>query len=105
MKNTITIIIVAVLALGGGYFLGGSGNVSESKLQDSVDMMKEQSANIKKMAEIMKSSGLSMQEMGMKYSDDGLVADGKDLQAIGEKYIQENIKAAGSNESMKKAME
>ncbi|MDO8504282.1 MAG: hypothetical protein Q7S36_00315 [Candidatus Liptonbacteria bacterium] len=104
MKNII-IAIVAVVALGGGYFIGSSGNTNESKLQDSVAMMKEQSVSIQKMAEMMKSSGLSVQEAGMKYNDEVLVAEGKDLQAVGEKYAKENAKATEDSNSMKKIME
>ena len=67
-------------------------------------MMKEQSSSIQKMAEMMKSSGLVMQEMGTKYNDDEAISKGKDLQMIGEKYMVENAKATEKDASMKESM-
>lgn len=110
MKTTTLIIsIVISLVIGGsiGYFSGKSTNdngAQTKKLQDSVTMMKEQSLSIKKMAEMMKSSGLVMQEMGTKYKDDEAISKGKDLQMIGEKYIVENAKATEKDASMKESM-
>lgn len=104
MKNVIIISAVAVIALGAGYFIGGMGSVSENKLQESVAMMKEQSANIGKLAEMMKSDGVMMQESGVKYKDEDMVNQGKDLQAVGEKYLKENAKAVEGTASMKQIM-
>ena len=67
-------------------------------------MMKEQSANIQKMAELMKSNGLSMQEMGMKYKDDEAVSGGKDLEMMGDKYMKANTKAIEGNGTMNTMM-
>ena len=53
----------------------------------------------------MVSIGLTVQEMGMKYKDDELVSKGKDLEATGKKYIEENAKAEEKDPSMKKSMD
>ncbi len=110
MKATTIIGIVIALILGGvgGYvFSKGSSNPGEpdKKLQDSIAMMKEQSSNIRKMGEMMKSSGVAVQEMGMKYKDDAAVNLGKDLEVFGNKYLQADAKASGSDTTMKKVME
>jgi F420-0:gamma-glutamyl ligase-like protein len=111
MKTT-TIIIGALIALivGGatGYAFGRAGindDTQTKKLQDSVVMMKEQSANIRKMGEMMKSAGVVMQELGMKYKDEEVIAKGKDLEVVGGKYIAEDTKATESSNSMKETME
>lgn len=93
MKNTIIVIVLVVLAGAGGYFAGSSGNMSgvdTKKLEDSMTMMKEQSVAIEKMGELMKTSGVMMQELGAKYMDEGLVMNGKDMMIIGEKYMKDN---------------
>lgn len=106
MKNIIIIIIVAVVAGGIGYAFGGSsGGMQDKKLQESITMMKEQSGNIQKMAEMMKSNGVVMQELGMKYKDETAIEKGKDLQAVGEKYVKENEKATTGDASMKNIMD
>ncbi|MDP3764029.1 MAG: hypothetical protein Q8Q95_00195 [bacterium] len=106
MKNVIIIIIIAVVAGGIGYTIRGSnGGMQDKKLQDSISMMKEQSGSIQKMAEMMKTSGTVMQEMGMKYKDETAIEKGKDLQAVGEKYVKENEKATESSASMKDIMD
>ncbi len=111
MKNIILVfgIIIALIIGGGGGYLFGKGandNGAQTKeLQDSIAMMKEQSTKIQKMGEMMKSGGIMMQEMGMKYNDDVAVSNGKDLEAIGGKYIEENVKATEKDTSMKKSME
>ncbi|MEK7606750.1 MAG: hypothetical protein AAB444_00940 [Patescibacteria group bacterium] len=110
MKTTTLIIsIVISLVIGGsiGYFSGKSTNDNgdqTKKLQDSVTMMKEQSSSIQKMAEMMKSSGLVMQEVGIKYKDDEAISEGKDLQMIGEKYMGANTKATENSGTMKNLM-
>ncbi|MEK7629422.1 MAG: hypothetical protein AAB394_02750, partial [Patescibacteria group bacterium] len=71
----------------------------------SITMMKEQSVSIQKMAEMMKSGGVTMQELGMKYKDESAVEKGKDMQAIGEKYVKENEKATEGSASMKDIMD
>ncbi|MEK7564826.1 MAG: hypothetical protein AAB501_01145 [Patescibacteria group bacterium] len=71
----------------------------------SITMMKEQSVSIQKMAEMMKSGGVTMQELGMKYKDENAVEKGKDLQAVGEKYVKENEKATEDSASMKQIMD
>lgn len=97
LTNTITnnmnkIIIAALVALiigsGGGYIAAKSTvdtQKSDKELADAVSMMNEQSASIRQMSDMMKSGGMLMQEVGMKYKDDTLVAQGKDMAAIGEK--------------------
>lgn len=108
MKTTIISVLVALIIGGGvGYFSGNGmdGNVAEAKkLQDAIAMMKEQSSNILKMGEMMKSSGLVVQEMGMKYKDEELTATGKDLEAVAKKYIEENAKATEKDPTMKNSM-
>jgi hypothetical protein len=110
MKTSIAIIgIIVALAVGvgAGYSLGKSMNNADTakakELQDSITMMKDQAASIKKMAELMKSGGASLQEIGMKYMDDAAVAKGQDLATVGEKYVKENEKAATGN-TMNKMM-
>ncbi|MDP3800181.1 MAG: hypothetical protein Q8Q90_02040 [bacterium] len=106
MKNIIIIIIVAVVAGGIGYAFGGSsGDMQDKKLQESITMMKEQSGNIQKMAEMMKTSGTIMQELGMKYKDETAIEKGKDLQIVGEKYVKENENATEGSASMKNIMD
>ena len=110
MKTTILAIsIVISLIIGGsvGYFSGkgiNDNSVQTKKLQDSITMMKEQSSSIQKMAEMMKSSGLVMQEIGTKYKDDEAISKGKDLQMIGEKYMVENAKATEKDAYMEESM-
>lgn len=106
MKN-LTLIIGIVVALivgaGVGYSFGmgsNDGGAEAKKLQDATTMMKEQSANIKEMADIMTSGGAVLQEMGMKFKDDAAVVKGKDLEAVGKKYVEENAKAAEKDSSM-----
>lgn len=97
------VIIAGMIALiiggGGGFFVGQSSvdtQKNDKQLQDSVVMMKDQAKSIEQMSSMMKSGGAMMQEMGMKYKDDVLVQQGKDMQAIGEK--NQNSNAARSNE-------
>lgn len=108
MKTTVIGVVVALIIGGGvGYSAGKSMNnnsVQTKELQDSVTMMKEQSANIQKMAELMKTSGVAMQEMGMTYKDDGAVSNGKDLEMMGDKYMKENTKAVEGSGTMKTMM-
>ncbi len=108
MKIFISILITLIIGGGTGYVLGKGMNDSGSeakKLQDSITMMKTQSLSIQKMGEMMQSSGLVMQAIGMKYKDDEAISKGKDLEAVGEKYIKENTKAVEEDTSMKKSME
>lgn len=110
MKTTILVIgIVTSLIIGGsvGYFFGKNVNDNTEqtkKLQDSVTMMKEQSSSIQKMAEIMKSGGIFMQEHGTKHKDDETISRGKDMEMIGIKYAEENVKAIEEDTFMKESM-
>src|SRR3989338_8052969 len=110
MKTTtlvIGIIIALVIGVGAGYSFGSGSNNNggeNKELQDSITMMKEQSATIKKMAEVMKTSGTMMQTMGMTYKNDEAVSTGKDLEMMGEKYMGENEKASESTGVMKNMM-
>ena len=110
MKTTTLVIsIVVSLIIGGsvGYFSGKSANDNSDqtkKLQDSITMMKEQSSSIQKMAEMMKSSGLVMQEMGMEYKDDEAVSKGRDLEIVGEKYLKDTTTTSGSSNTMEQMM-
>ena len=92
MKTTLIIGVVLALVIGGGigYVSGKSGNdmsAHTKELEDSVTMMKEQTANMQTMAGMMKSGGVKMQEMGMQYKDDVAVSKGKDMEAMGAKYM------------------
>ncbi|MEK7576327.1 MAG: hypothetical protein AAB482_01395 [Patescibacteria group bacterium] len=104
MKNIALIVVVAVIGIAVGYFIGSSNGMNDKKLEDSIAMMKEQSMSIQKMAEMIKSSGMVMQGMGMKYKDDTVVAQGKDFEAFGDKYSKENAKAIEKDASMKQIM-
>ena len=93
MKTTLIIGVVVALIIGGGigYAMGKGAqdhSVQTKELQDSITMMNEQSANMQKMAVMMKSGGVFMQEMGLKYKDDDAVSKGKDLEAIGDTYMK-----------------
>ncbi|MEK7507807.1 MAG: hypothetical protein AAB602_01860 [Patescibacteria group bacterium] len=103
----IGIVIALVIGVGVGYSFGKSANDNGDKtqeLQDSITMMNEQSASIRKMADMMKSGGAAMQEMGMKYKDDAAVSYGKDLKTIGEKYMKEDAEASGGSGYMRDMM-
>lgn len=108
MKTTIIGILIALIIGGGtGYSFGksmSSGGTEYKKLQDAITMMKEQSTSIKKMAEMMKSGGIALQELGTMYKDDSAVSKGKDLEAVGQKYVEENTKAIEKDSSMQKSM-
>jgi len=97
MKSILGIVGALIIGVGGGYVTGkGTVDTQEGakKLQEVTSMMNEQSTSIKQMGEMMKATGLSIQGMGMKYKDDTLVSEGKDLQAVGERYLKEdNTKA------------
>lgn len=110
MKNStlvIGIVIALIVGTGAGYVFGKGSNDNNGdakKLQDATTMMREQSANIKEMADMMTSGGVALQEMGMKAKDDAAVATGKDLEAVGKKYVEENAKAVEKDSSMKGSM-
>jgi hypothetical protein len=108
-KITLVLIIATTFIIGGGvgYFSGNSmknDDAQNKKLRDSVTMMKEQESAIKKMGEMMQSGGAMMQEMGTKYSDNGALSKGKDLQMLGEKYLKDTTTKAASDDSMKGMM-
>lgn len=108
MKRTVIGIVIALIIGGGIGYSAGKGmnnNGAQTKeLQDSVTMMKEQSVNIQKMAELMKSSGVAMQQMGMTYKDDSAVSGGKDLEMMGDKYMKANVKASTGSGAMNTIM-
>jgi|CXWL01.1.fsa_nt_gi hypothetical protein len=106
MKSILGIVAALVIGAGGGYVTGKGADNSQTdvkKLQDVTSMMNEQSTSIKQMGEMMKTTGLSIQDVGMKYKDDALVAEGKDLQVVGEKYLKENTTKAAEG-GMKQMM-
>lgn len=100
MKTQITGIAIALIVGGiGGYLVGGSGTNSDDyakREKESIVMMKDQAATIKKMAEIMKTGGTMMQTMGMQYKNEEAVTTGKDLEMMGSKYIS-TASTTGSN--------
>ncbi|OGH92592.1 MAG: hypothetical protein A2534_02580 [Candidatus Magasanikbacteria bacterium RIFOXYD2_FULL_39_9] len=107
--TTFTIGIIIALAVGGGIGYSSGKNINNNsaqtkELQDSIAMMKEQSASIQTMATMMKTGGSMMQEMGMELKNDGAVSKGKDMEMMGEKYMKENIKASESSGTMKNMM-
>ena len=109
MNTTITTVLAALI-IGGvaGYFAGNgaTANSSDAKaLQESVVMMKEQSASIQEMAQLMQSSGTLLQDMGMKYSDESAVNKGKDLSAVGTKYMKVEEDASAESEMMGEIMQ
>ena len=73
-------------------------------MYEALGMMKEQSLIIQKMGDMMISSGLSMQEHGIEHKDDELTIGGKDLVAVGKKYMEENAKSIEKDPSMKENM-
>ena len=56
------------------------------------------------MAEIIKTGGIKMQEIGMELKNDDAISKGKDIEMMGEKYIKENIKAVESSGTMNSMM-
>ena len=110
MNNSITIIsilIALVLGGGGGYMAGKqASNVgfTAKDMQDAIVMMKGQSAGIEKMAAMMKSSGIMMEERGTTYKDDEMVMKGKDLEVIADKYMKDNATQSGGSNSMEQMM-
>ncbi len=103
MKTNQILSIAIALIIGGvgGYFMGGSINSTSAdtyvkKEQESIVMMKDQAATIKKMAEIMKTSGVMMQTVGMQYKNDEATITGKDLEMMGIKYMS-TASTTGSN--------
>ena len=100
----ISILVALIIGTGAGFVLGkvgGSGGADTKKLQSAISMMKEQSSIIQKMGDMMISSGLSMQEHGVEHKDDELKIGGKDLVAVGKKYMEENVKLEKEDASMK----
>ncbi len=100
-KNTIIVIVLTFIVAGGlGYSVGmnSEGMTTSAKdIEESIAMMKDQAVSIEQMGEMMKLSGVMMQEFGVKYNDDMMMSKGKDLEAVGEKYMQEN--AGNKNDS------
>lgn len=107
-SNTLVAILITLLIAGvGGYMLGKSatGNAADTKVSDdSISMMREQSASIKTMGEMMKVNGLMMQEAGVKYKDEIMMSAGKDMEMVSGRYMTENMKANTASDSMKKMM-
>jgi len=107
-STIIGIIFALVIGGGAGYLAGksGSNNDAQTKaLQESVAMMKDQTAHIQEMAQIMQSGGTSLQEMGMKYNDNDAVSKAKDMMAIGAKYGKADTNAAANSGTMGKMMQ
>lgn len=97
------IIIALIIGVGAGYSFGkgiNDNSVNSKELQDSVTMMNEQAVTIQKMAEMMKSSGTMMREVGARYNENEAVMKGKDLEVMGEKYMMEVMKSAESHSLM-----
>jgi hypothetical protein len=109
MKTTIIAVVISLIVGGSvGYFSGKGPAVNADqtkKLQDSIVMMKEQSSSIKTMAEMMKSNGLALQQTATKYKDEEIMSMGKDMEMIGVKYMEENVKATTNTGSMKNIMD
>ena len=79
-------------------------DIDDKDKQSSIEMMKEQSAHIQEMGKMMQSNSKFMQEMAGKYKDDMMMSNGKDLGAIGEKYMRADTDATQGDDSMKKMM-
>lgn len=110
MKNTIIVIVATLIIAGGGGYVYGKGATApvdvtaDKDKQASIEMMKKQSASIKQMGELMKSSGVMMQELGAKYKDDMMMSKGKDLEAVAGEHMGEDDEATAKDESMNKMM-
>src|SRR3989338_8632957 len=102
MNNTIIAIVVTLIVAGGGGYVAGKStadtSTSAKERQDSITMMKNQSASIRQIGEMMKSSGAALQELSVKYKDEMMMSRGKDLEAFGEKYMRDDSEAARSND-------
>ena len=118
MNTIATIGVTAIFALviggGVGYSMNkGAGDVGMTKkqVQDSIVMMKGQSAAIETMSKMMIDAGTMMEEKsmmnkkaGMMMNDDAMMMKGKDLKALGEKYMADNKAMSESSDEMKKTM-
>ncbi len=103
MKNTILVVLVLVVVVG-GYWLGKSSiGMDIDENQDAIVMMKKQSVSIREMSDLMQSSGMMMQELGVKYRNDIMISKGKDLEVVGKKHMNENASASDSD-AMKQMM-
>ena len=103
----LSVIISLAIGFGTGYSLQKNSidnGAKDQELQDSITMMKEQSGAIQKMSGMMKTSGVMMQEMGMKYKDEDLGNTGKDMEMMGEKYMQDQNLNSGTGASMNHMM-
>jgi hypothetical protein len=86
-KLIIGLIVGATLGGFGGFTVGQSSGVGMSKndVAETEEMMKTAEATMDTMGKQMLSSGAIMQELGMKYNDQTLISNGKDLVILGEK--------------------
>lgn len=106
-KTMIAVVLTLLIAGSGGYMLGKSSSdmdINDKDTQSSIEMMKEQSAHIQEMGKMMQSNSKFMQEMATKYKDATMMSNGKDLGAIGEKYMRLDVDATKSSDSMKNMM-
>ena len=112
----VTAAITLIIGAGAGYALN-MGKASEDvgmtkkQVQDSIVMMRGQSAAIETMSKMMIDAGTMMQEKsmmnksaGMMMHDDAMMQKGKDLKVLGEKYMADNKAMSESSDEMKKTM-
>ena len=109
MNNNTIIAVVATFVIAGGigYTTGKSSvnvGVLTKEREDSIVMMKKQASDIKQMSEMMKSTGLTMQELGGRYKDDMMMSKGKDMEMLGQKYMSDNADATRVNGAMNQMM-
>lgn len=109
-KTIIAIIITIIIAGSGGYMFGKSSMDTDptaltKEREEAISMMRRQSLSVKQMGTMMQLNGKTMQEMAEKYKDATMMSTGKDLEAVGAKYMQEDATAQRSgtmNQMMQK---
>lgn len=106
-KATIVGILIAlVLGAGGGYAAAkgsSNGDVDMAKYTNAVSMMNSQAKSAEEMGRMMLMSSSIMQESGAKYKDDSLVQQGKDMQAVAQRHMQES-QSQSSGDDMRDMM-
>ena len=118
MNSTTIVTAVIAILIGAGavfayehYACANSGMMSAKESRDSIAMMKGQSAAIETMSKMMIDAGTMIEEKsmmnkkaGMMMNDDAMMMKGKDLKALGEKYMADNKAMSESSDEMKKTM-
>lgn len=89
--KTIGVVIVALLLGAGiGYAFAGTQGGNEAPSEEytkAVQMMNDQAKAMNEMSMMMRQDAQMMQELGVKYKDEGMMSMGKDTMMMAEKYM------------------